>query len=66
MAPTTNNKPSAQHTETSGGRSGQTSWIVTQVVYICLLKALTETPRYATDFNNYLNVFIVSILSSTS
>ncbi len=25
MAPTTNNKPCAQHTETSGGRSGHTS-----------------------------------------
>ncbi len=30
MAPTTNNKPCAQHTETSGGRSGHTSRTVTQ------------------------------------
>ncbi len=31
MAPTTNNKPCAQHTETSGGRSGHLSRTVTVI-----------------------------------
>ncbi len=36
MAPTTNNRPCAQHTETSGGRSGHTSRTVTVSMFVDL------------------------------
>ncbi len=46
MAPTTNNKPCAQHTETSSGRSGHTSTTVTHALTAVILFRPISTSRF--------------------